>query len=177
MPVSAVIGKEDVMALCGPEAPPDDKVKFEGGTFSAHPAAMLAGLTYLNYLMEHESEIYPRIGQLGEKARKGIEQIFVEHGFNVKCTGYGDSIAEHSSLVGVQFLNEKIEKVSSPEQVWNPVVCDFELREKIFKLSMLEEGFNIFHGYGAVSAAHTDNEIQASLDAVERIAKKWRNYE
>lgn len=176
MPVSAVIGKEDVMALCGPEAPPDVKVKFEGGTFSAHPAAMLAGLTYLKYLMEHESEIYPRIGQLGAKVRKGIEEIFAAHGFNVKCTGYGDSIAEHSSLVGVQFLKEKIDRISFPEQVWNPEVCDFELREKIFKLSMLEEGFNVFHGYGAVSSAHTESEIQASLDAVERIAKKWHNY-
>lgn len=176
MPVSAVIGKEDVMALCGPEATPDAKVKFEGGTFSAHPAAMLAGLTYLKYLMEHESEIYPRIGQLGAKVRKGIEEIFAAHGFNVKCTGYGDSIAEHSSLVGVQFLKEKIDRISFPEQVWNPEVCDFELREKIFKLAMLEEGFNIFHGYGAVSSAHTESEIQASLDAVERIAKKWRNY-
>jgi len=176
MPVSAVAGRDDVLALCGPDAKPEEKVKFEGGTFSAHPAAMLAGLTHLKYLIEHESEVYPRIGQLGAKVRKGIEEIFAAHEFNVKCTGYGDSIAEHSSLVGVQFLKEGIDKISFPEQVWNPEVCDFELREKIFKLSMLEEGFNIFHGYGAISAAHSSNEIQASLDAVERIAKKWRNY-
>ncbi|MDH5705327.1 MAG: hypothetical protein OEZ45_04850, partial [Candidatus Aminicenantes bacterium] len=63
-----------------------------------------------------------------------------------------------------------------PEQVWNPEVCDFELREKIFKLSMLEEGFNTFHGYGAISAAHTEREIQDSLDAVERVVKKWLRY-
>ena len=50
------------------------------------------------------------------------------------------------------------------------------MREKIFKLAMLLEGFNIFHGYGAISDAHTEKEIQSSLDAVERIARKWRNY-
>lgn len=176
MPVSAVAGRDDVLALCGPEARSDEKVKFEGGTFSAHPAAMLAGLTYLKYLKEHESEVYPRIGQLGAKVRRGIEEIFAAHGFNVKCTGYGDSITEHSSLIGVQFLKKEIDQISFPDQVWNPEVCDFELRERIFKLSMLEEGFNIFHGYGAISAAHTSGEIQASLDAVERIAKKWRKY-
>jgi glutamate-1-semialdehyde 2,1-aminomutase len=176
MPVSAVAGRDDVMALCGPDAKPEEKVKFEGGTFSAHPAAMLAGLTYLKYLIEHESEIYPKIGLLGAKVRKGIEEIFSSHGFNVRCTGYGDSIAEHSSLVGVQFLNEKIDRIAFPEQVWNPEVCDFELREKIFKLSMLEEGFNVFHGYGAISVAHSEREIQESLDAVERIAKKWCEY-
>jgi glutamate-1-semialdehyde 2,1-aminomutase len=176
MPVSAVAGRDDVLALCGPDAKPDEKVKFEGGTFCAHPAAMLAGLTHLKYLINHETEVYPRIGQLGAKVRKGIEEIFAAHGFNVRCTGYGDSIAENSSLIGVQFLKEEIDKISFPEQVWDPDVCDLELREKIFKLSMLEEGFNIFHGYGSISAAHTNDEIQASLDAVERIAKKWRKY-
>ncbi len=176
MPVGAVAGRDDVLALCSSEAKPEEKVKFEGGTFSAHPAATLAGLTHLKYLIEHESEVYTRIGQLGARVRKEIEEIFDAHGFNVKCTGYGDSIAKHSSLVGVQFLKEEINKISFPEQVWNPEVCDLDLREEIFKLSMLEEGFNIFHGYGAISAAHTSDEIQASLDAVERIAKKWRKY-
>ncbi len=173
MPLSAVIGRNDVMALCGSEAKPEEKVRFDGGTFSAHPASMLAGLTYLKYLVEKEEEIYPRIGRLGDKVRKGIEEIFAAHGFNVKCTGYGDTITENSSCIGVQFLKEKIDRVRSPEQVWNPDVCDIELRDQIFKLAMLREGFNIFHGYGAISAAHTDEEIQASLDAVERIAKEW----
>ena len=127
------------------------------------------------YLKENESEIYPRIGRLGAKVRKEIEEIFASLGFNVKCTGYGDSVTEHSSLVGVQFLKDEVDRISFPEQVWNPEVCDLELREKIFKLAMLEEGFNIFHGYGAVSTAHTESDIQASLDAVERIAKRWRD--
>jgi len=174
LPLSAVAGREDVMALCGPDAKTGQKVKFDGGTFSAHPASMLAGLTYIKYLIEHESEIYPRIGRLGAEVRKRIEEIFTEFGFNVKCTGYGNSVTKNSSLVGVQFLHEKIERIISPEQVWNPEVCDFEIREKIFKLAMLEEGFNIFHGYGGISAAHTEEEIQSSLDAVEKIARKWK---
>lgn len=176
MPLSAVAGDEDVMSLCSPEARVEDRVKFEGGTFSAHPASMLAGTKFIEYLMSYSSEVYPKIGRLGAKVRKEIEEIFAAHGFYVKCTGYGDFITENSSLVGVQFLHDKIERIISPEQVWNPEVCDIELRENIFKLAMLEEGFNIFHGYGAISAAHTEREIQDSLDAVERIAKKWRKY-
>ena len=176
MPTSAVAGKEDVMALCDPEAKHEERVRFDGGTFSAHPASMLAGVTYIKYLMEHAEEIYPRIGKLGAKVRTEIEEIFTAHGFNVKCTGYGNSIAENSSLIGVQFLRENVDRVESPEQVWNPEVCDLELRERILKLAMLREGFNIFHGYGAISAAHTNEEIQASLDAAERIAKEWNKY-
>lgn len=173
MPVSAVAGKGKIMELCSPGGKPTEKVKFEGGTFCAHPASMLAGVTYLKYLMENGSEIYPRIGRLGEKVRRGIEEIFATYGFNVKCTGYGDPVVENSSVVGVHFLKDKMERITSPEQVWNPEICDFELREKIFKLAMLSEGFHIFHGYGSISAAHTEEEIQASLDAVERIAKRW----
>lgn len=174
MPVSAVAGREDIMALCSPEAKAEQRVKFEGGTFSAHPASLLAGTTFIRYLISHDSDIYPRIGKLGAKVRKGIEEIFAQHGFHVKCTGYGNSIAENSSMVGVQFLHDGIDRITTPEQILDPEVCDVELREKVFKLAMLEEGFHIFHGYGAISSSHTESEIQASLDAVEKIAKKWR---
>ncbi len=175
MPVSAIAGREDVMGLCSPDSPEDLKVKVEGGTFSAHPASLLAGTTFVKYLMDHEDEIYPRIGRLGETVRKGIEDIFSASGFNVRCTGDGNPVARNSSVVGVHFLHEECGRIVSPEQVWNPKICDMELREKIFKLAMLQEGFNIFHGYGAISAAHSEEEIQSSLDAVERIAKKWKS--
>jgi len=174
MPISAIAGKSEVMKLCSPETPEEERVKLEGGTFSAHPAAMLAGLKFTQHLIAHEAEIYPRIGKLGDKVRKEIEKIFSTFGFNVKCTGIGNSVVKSSSIVGVHFMREECERIVSPEQVWNPKVCDVEMREKVFKLAMLQQGFNIFHGYGAISAAHSEEEIQASLDAVERIAKRWK---
>lgn len=176
MPVSAVLGREEIMEYCLPGKKPWEKVKFEGGTFSAHPASMLAGLRSLSYLIEHEDEVYPRIGRLGEMVRVQMEEIFNSYGFKVRCTGGGGSVAKNSSVVGVHFLKKDVERINSPEQVWNPEICDVELREKIFKLAMLNEGFNIFHGYGAVSAAHTEEEIQASLDASERVAREWKKY-
>ncbi|MFQ6037612.1 MAG: aspartate aminotransferase family protein [Candidatus Aminicenantales bacterium] len=174
MPLSAIAGREDVMALCGPEAKPEERVKVEGGTFSAHPASLRAGLTFINHLITHENEIYPRIGKMGDKARDGIEEIFSTYGFQVKCTGDGNPVVPHSSVVGVHFLREACGEIQAPEQVWNPATCDVEMREKIFKLAMLQEGFHIFHGFGAVSAAHADEEIQSALDAVEKIARTWK---
>jgi len=175
MPLSAVAGKDEIMDLCGPDAIKEKKVKVEGGTFSAHPASMLAGLTFVKYLQDHEQDIYPRIGRIGERVRREIENIFAIQGFHVRCTGDGNSVAKNSSIVGVHFLHDSCDRIESPEQVWNPDVCDIELREKIFKLAMIQEGFNVFHGYGSISGAHTEDEIQASLDAVERIAKKWKS--
>ncbi len=176
MPVSAVAGRADVLELCDPRTPREKRVRFEGGTFSAHPAGMIAGWTYLRYLIDRHKEIFPYIGRLGEKARRGIENTFRRHGFNVTCSGYPGAVAPASSFVGVHFLKVPLEEITSPEETWSPDICDFELREKFFKLAMLEEGFNTFHGYGAVSFAHTEGEIEASLDAVERIARKWKTY-
>ena len=42
MPVSAVLGRADVMDLVSSQA--ENRVAFNGGTFSAHPLALLAGI-------------------------------------------------------------------------------------------------------------------------------------
>ncbi len=176
MPVSALAGRGEILDLCGPDAPAEQRVKFEGGTFSAHPMCMLAGLRFLEHLIERQAEIYPRIGKLGHRARSGIEEIFGRYGFRVKCTGIDEDVTPHSSIVGVHFLHRDLVRLTSPEQAWNPDIADVELREKIFKLAMLQEGFYTFHGYGALSTAHTEEEVQASLEAVERIARRWREF-
>ncbi|MFC2161263.1 aspartate aminotransferase family protein [Acidobacteriota bacterium] len=173
MPASAVAGRADVLDLFSPESNSLNQVKFEGGTFSAHPASMLAGLIFLEYLIQNEKDIYSRIGHFGERVRSGIEEIFSYYDIPVKCTGGDGPYGIQSSLVGVNFLNENLDKLRFPEQIWDPKISDIELREKIFKLAMLEEGYNVFHGFGAISAAHSEEEIQGALDAVERIAKKW----
>ncbi|MBD3414254.1 MAG: aminotransferase class III-fold pyridoxal phosphate-dependent enzyme [Candidatus Aminicenantes bacterium] len=176
MPVSAVAGSEDLLSLCNPETPMEQRVKFEGGTFSGHPLSMLSGITYIQHLIDHEAEIYPKIGKWGAEVRIGIREIFSSYGFNVKTTGDGYSIAPDSSLIGVQFLKKPMDEVTSPEQVWDPEVSDVELREAAFKLAMMAEGFNTFHGFGAISASHSPDEIQASLEAVGKIAQKWSQY-
>ena len=177
MPLSALAGKSEIMELCSPDAPASKKVKFEGGTFSAHPASMLAGLSFLTYLIDHEKEIYPELGRLGQLVRQGIEKTFAQNGFFVKCTGGSESFAVNSSVVGIHFLHEPIKRLVSPEQVWNPRLSDYDLRERIFKLEMLLKGFHVFHGYGTISTAHSEEEIRGSLEAIEEIALDWRRYQ
>ena len=175
MPISAVAGKKEILSQCGKHGPDVKGVKFDGGTFSAHPAAMRSGHTLLSHLIENESEIYPRIGRLGAKVRREMEKVFARYDFNVKCTGDGGKIAPNSSVVGINFLKERIDEVTTSAQTWNPALSDIEMRESIFKLAMIQEGFYTFHGYGAISSAHTEAEIQGSIDAAERIAKHWRS--
>ncbi|MBN2323688.1 MAG: aminotransferase class III-fold pyridoxal phosphate-dependent enzyme [Spirochaetes bacterium] len=174
MPVSAVCGRREVMELCGPRCPVERRVMFNGGTFSAHPASMGAGCAMLTYLTTHADEVYGKIGALGETARNGIEEVFRTHGFNVRCTGYPLPGLSQSSVVGVHFLKKDIDMIDSPDQVWDPSVCDIELRETFFRLAMMNEGFFTAHGYGAISFSHTREDIKRSIEAAERIAVRWK---
>ena len=114
MPVSAVAGRADIMSLIGSVASRENRVKFDGGTFSAHPLSMAAGRAYLDYLVSHSDQIYPRIGRLGNRVRHEIETIFRSHGFNVRCTGGNEDIIESSSLVGVHFCRQDVGAIVSP---------------------------------------------------------------
>ena len=174
MPLAAIVGREELMSLCHPDVPGDRKVKLEGGTFSVHPSSLLAGLTLLTYLIEHEAEIYPRIGEMGEKLRRGSEEIFSEVGTEVECTGWGNAVVKHSSMAAIHFLRDGQGGIGSPEKVWNPAVCDIEMREEVLKLAMVNEGVNTIHGLGAVSAAHSEKDIDQSLTALRRVAPKLK---
>lgn len=177
MPVSAVAGRDEVMRLCVDGSDLTRKVRFEGGTFSAHPAAMIAGITFLRRLIQGQKEIYPRIGAMGERIRRQVEDIFQAHGFAVKCTGDGSRVGiPFSSMVGVQFLKQDIDRISAPEMIWNSEINDYDLREKAFKLAMILEGIHTYHGWGAVSAAHGDDDVTTALSAVKHIAGKWSRY-
>jgi glutamate-1-semialdehyde 2,1-aminomutase len=152
MPVAAVMGREEIMQLCGTAA--GRRVKFDGGTFSAHPAALLAAKTLIEYLVCNESQIYSRLGALGQKIRTGIEDIFASHGILARCTGYGNDVVPDSSLVMIHFPYDERTRLTSPETVWNPQICDVEMRERILKLALLLERVHVMHGLGAVSTAH-----------------------
>ncbi len=172
MPVAAVAGRSEIMELAAPGAPHERAVKFDGGTFSGHPSAMLAGLAFLKHLVAHEHELYPHIGQLGRIAREGIEERFAAYGLNARCAGDASEAGAGSSLVAVHFLTDGAERVRDPEQIYDPKRSDPELRDVIVKLGMLNEGFFVVHGYGALSFAHTEEQVRRSLDAFEQVAKR-----
>ncbi len=175
MPVVAVAGRADIMALAAPGVPHGTAVKFDGGTFSAHPQAMIAGAAFLRHLVERADEIYPYLGALGRMAREGIEQRLGAYNIPARAAGDGGAVSSHSSIVAVHILTEGSDRARDAEQVYDPARSDVELRDVILKLAMLNEGFFIVHGYGALSTAHTEHDVARSLDAMERIAAALGN--
>jgi len=170
MPVAAVAGRDDLLALAGRGS--GRRVKFSGGTFSAHPASMLAAKCMMQYTVEHEAEIYPRLAALGEKTRKALESAFRDEGILARCTGNGNDVVPGSSMAHLHFPHREDARLERPEELFDPAVCDVELSENVLQLALLLENVYLVHGHGAVSTAHTDADIARLAEAARRAAHR-----
>jgi glutamate-1-semialdehyde 2,1-aminomutase len=172
MPVSAVAGRADIMGLVGREG--GGKVKFSGGTYSAHPASLLAAKTLMSYLAAHEAEIYPRLADLGERTRRTMEAAFAQEGIYARCTGYPNEALAGSSLAMLHFPYEDGCPLDSPDDVRNPAICDVTLGDKALQLALLLENVHVVHGLGALSTAHTEDDIALLGEACRRVARRFK---
>ena len=172
--VAAVAGRKEIMEGCvkGRAA---KSVQFQGGTFSAHPAYMQAGFRMLNYLSRQAGAVYPRLAELGEKLRRGVEDAFRREGLEVRCTGQAGAEIDGSSLFMVHFPKASV-NFTRAEQVWDPGQCDVRMREEILKLALLVEGVHVVHGGGAVSFAHETRHIERTIQAYAGAAKLLKEY-
>jgi glutamate-1-semialdehyde 2,1-aminomutase len=174
MPVSAVAGRADIMRLVGREG--GSKVKFSGGTYSAHPASLLAAKTFMSYLVAHEAEIYPRLNDLGEKTRRTMEASFVQEGIYAHCTGYGNEVLAGSSMAMLHFPYEDDAQLDGPDDALNPAVFDVTLCQEALPLALLLEDVHIVHGHAAVSTAHTEADMEFLGQACRRVAQRFKEY-
>lgn len=171
MPVAAVAGRADVMNLVGRAA--GIAVRFSGGTYSAHPASMLAAKTMLSYLVEHEAEVYPRLADIGERFRRALEGAFLAEGILARCTGAGGGLPG-SSLGMLHFPYRPDLVLDKPDVCLNPSLCDVELC-RVVELALLLEDVHLIQGHGAVSITHTEADIDFLSEACRRVARRIRN--
>jgi glutamate-1-semialdehyde 2,1-aminomutase len=174
MPVAAVAGRADIMGLVGRAA--GSKVKFSGGTYSAHPASLLAARTLMTYLVEHEDQVYPRLAELGARARQTMEIAFLGEGIYTRCTGSGNEVLPGSSMAILHFPYQDDAQLDRPDQVFDPSVCDVTLGHEVLELALLLEDVHILHGHGAVTTAHTEADIDFLGQACRRVARRIKAY-
>lgn len=162
MPIGVLCGDKDIMSLCNPVGREKSETicYIGGGTFSANPMTMTAGLATLRYLKHNRMDIYPKINKLGDRARKGLERVFAEAKVEVDITGVGSLFTPH-------FLNQKIRKIESATDVGQ---SNRELLRR-YQFALLAK-YNIFflpEKMGAISSIHTSNDIQHLIDATKEI--------
>jgi len=174
MPVAAVAGRGDVMALCGREG--GLRVAFLGGTFSGHPASLLAARTMVAHLVEHEVEIYPRLAALGDRMRRVIVAAFAAEGIAVQCTGGPDEVLPGSSVTGIHFPHDRDTVVDRPHVAHDPTLCDTVLNEELLQLALLLEDVYTNYSCPTLSTAHTEADVDRLGEACGAVARRIKRY-
>ena len=169
MPVAAVAGRADVLGLAGRES---GAVRFSGGTYSAHPASMLAAKVMLTYLAAHEAEIYPRLAELGQQTRAALEAAFAEEGITMRCSGAGHEVVPGSSMFRLHFPHRPDQPLIYPEDIADSALCDVTLAGRPLQLALLLENVHLMQGRGALSTAHTPADVAFFAEASRRAAHR-----
>jgi glutamate-1-semialdehyde 2,1-aminomutase len=173
--IAAVVGRRNILEHCETKNNGRLRVLFEGGTFSSHAEYTHSGVAMLRTLIANAVRIYPRLAASGESLRRGIEAAFRKEGVEAACTGYAHDSLPGSSLFMVHFPRRAWPALS-PEILADSAYVDLPLREDVLKLALLVEGVHVVHGGGAVSTAHTQNQIRQTLQAYGEAARLFRKY-
>lgn len=154
MPVGAFGGKREVMEHIAPTGP-----VYQAGTLSGNPVAMAAGLKTLELIQRQD--FYTPLIHNTTALVEGLEQRAAAAGIDFTTNHVG-------TMWGGFFTKEK--NISNYQQV---MACDTERFNRFFH-GMLNEGVYLApasYEAGFMSAAHTKDEISATLDAAERVFK------
>lgn len=152
LPVGAFGGKREVMEHIAPLGP-----VYQAGTLSGNPIAMAAGLSTLNLIQT--PDFHKKLDAAAQRLCEGLQRA-------ADKAGVGFTTNQSGGMFGFFFTDEK--EITSYEQV---VKCDQERFKKFFH-GMLEHGVYLAPSAfetGFISAAHGDAEIQATLDAAEKV--------
>jgi len=152
LPVGAFGGKKVIMEEIAPLGP-----VYQAGTLSGNPVSMAAGLTTLKLIQE--PGFHEKLSQKAAKLCEGLKQ-------RASAAGVPLTTNQVGGMFGVFFSDA--EKITSFQQVTK---CDIE-QFQIFYHGMLSQGVYLAPSAfeaGFVSAAHTDKEINATLDAAEKV--------
>ena len=152
MSVGAFGGKREIMGQIAPLGP-----VYQAGTLSGNPVAMAAGLATLNL-----------ISQPGFLDPVSARTTRLVEGLCARAAAAGIPMTSNhvGTMWGIFFSDEQ--KIINYSQVMQ---CDTERFAKFFH-GMLEEGVYLAPASfeaGFMSAAHTDEDIQNTLEAAERV--------
>lgn len=167
MPVGAICGRDEAMRACdaGPGGPArGDRSYIGGGTFSANPASMAAGTATLAELRRRGPALYERLAGMGARARDGLAAAL---GGAAEVTGTGSLFMAHFAPRGAGRPRRPVRSAA------DAAACDAEtLRRHHFEMIARDGIFLLPGKMGALSAAHTDGDVDALVGAAGRFAAR-----
>jgi glutamate-1-semialdehyde 2,1-aminomutase len=145
------------MSLADPISRKDKEARcaIGGGTFSANPLTMSAGLATLNFLRKNPG-VYSKIDKLGSMARKGLEKTFSEGNIQCKVTGAGSLFLAH-------FGHEQVRNAT------DVATSDRSMLTKYHMALMDHDIFFLPNKMGAFSYVHEESDVKKLLTATQEI--------
>ena len=156
LPVGAFGGKREIMEYIAPLGP-----VYQAGTLSGNPMSMSAGLAMLNVL-SGDVNFYQNLSKKVQMLTDGILA-------QAKANNIGMTANLVGGMFGLFFTDsDSVTNFNETSQ------CDVERFKKFYHL-MLEEGIYMApsaYEAGFVSNAHSNEDIQATIDATGRVFAK-----
>jgi glutamate-1-semialdehyde 2,1-aminomutase len=156
LPVGAFGGKREIMEFIAPLGP-----VYQAGTLSGNPMSMSAGLAMLNVLSA-DKNFYQHLNAKVQKLTDGILA-------KAKVNNIGMTANVVGGMFGLFFTDA--DAVTNFNETSH---CNVERFKKFYHL-MLDEGIYMApsaYEAGFVSSAHTDEDIQNTIDAAGRVFAK-----
>lgn len=156
MPVGAYGGKREIMEQIAPSGP-----VYQAGTLSGNPIAMAAGLATLEELST--PNFHTTLGNKAKRLCDGLARAASEAAVDLHTQHVG-------GMFGFFFTKDK--SVTCFNQVSH---CDLKAFNRFFH-GMLQEGVYLApsaYEAGFISQAHTDEDIEATIEAARRCFSNW----
>lgn len=157
MPVGAFGGRQDIMHCLSPVG-----AVYQAGTLSGNPIAMTAGLTTLALISAED--FYLDLSLKTKILVEGLQAAADEQDVAMTTSQVG-------GMFGFFFTDE--EKVTNFQQV---TACDTERFNQFFH-AMLSAGVNLAPSAfeaGFVSAAHTTDDLEKTIDLATQVFATWK---
>jgi len=154
LPVGAYGGKKEIMDHIAPVG-----AVYQAGTLSGNPLAVTAGIEMLNLLSQ--PGVYEDLEKKSERLCNGFKE-------NVKKLGITATFTRVGSIFSMFFTDQEIINFDSVK------TSDTEFFKRYFN-AMLEEGIYIAPSQfeaGFMSAVHTDDDIDQTIEAQYRALQK-----
>lgn len=150
-PIGAIGGRRDVMAVFDPSS--GKPALPHGGTFSANPVSMVAGMAAMRLL---DDAAFAHLSRIGERIRNGINDSLARHNVAGKVVGMG-------SLLKVHFTRRDVVDYRSAFPL-----PDEARALHAFNVGLLNRGvLSASYGLMALSTAMTDSDVDQILLAAD----------
>jgi glutamate-1-semialdehyde 2,1-aminomutase len=158
-PVGAFCGLAEIMERVDHMRYQRPQASFHGGTFTANPITMTAGLTTLKIL--EDGRLIKELNKLGDKIRAELTDIFEGIGVDVQVTGTG-------SLFGVHFTKEEVKEPGAAFRADRQRLVEYNLK-------LIANGvFFLPTHSGCLCTAHTKADIEKLFFETGKFVKSLR---